>query len=114
MACRGTARPPLLDVGGAAGGVNVFIRRVQYPPDKGSRSTQGGRGHRKSQSKAAKEARRQAAWKAWDMRVLDGRSIRDIAVELGVAKTTVGEWLKGVPRVSQPPPAPPEEWETDW
>jgi AcrR family transcriptional regulator len=43
-----------------------------------------------SQSREAKKARRDLAWKAYKLRAIDGRSIRDIAVELGVSKSTVG------------------------
>jgi hypothetical protein len=61
----------------------LFINRM-YFPEKGSRSTAGGRSHLPQLSLEAKQKRRELAWKAWHMRVVDGRSTRDIAVELGV------------------------------
>lgn len=50
----------------------------------------------------AKRIRRELAWRAYHARVVDGRYIRDIAEELNVSKSTVGRWLKGVPKVKQP------------
>jgi DNA-directed RNA polymerase specialized sigma24 family protein len=79
---------------------SAFINRMYFPA-LGSRSTAGGRGHRASQSKEAKQKRRELAWKAYYARTMDGRSIRDIAEELGVSKSNVGRWLEGVPRVKQ-------------
>ena len=70
----------------------------------GSRSTQGGRSHLPQLSKAAKEERLRKARQAWHMRVVDGRALLEIAEELGVSRSVVGRWLKGVPRVTQPPP----------
>jgi transposase-like protein len=72
-----------------------------YFPRLGSRSTAAGRGHRASQSKEAKKARQQLAWRAYHLRVVDGMYIRDIAQELGQAKSVVARWLEGVPRVKQ-------------
>jgi hypothetical protein len=77
-----------------------FILRM-YFPERGSASTAGGRSHTPLMSKAAQRARRKLAWRAWHMRVVEGASIRAIADDLGVAKSAVGRWLKGVPRVKQ-------------
>ena len=78
-----------------------FDDRTRWP---GSRSTQGGRSHLPQLSKAAKEERLRKARQAWHMRVVDGRALLEIAEELGVSRSVVGRWLKGVPRVTQPPP----------
>jgi hypothetical protein len=56
-------------------------------------STQGGRSHLPQSSREAKRARRELAWQAYHLRVIDGRYIRDIASELDVSKSTVGRWL---------------------
>src|SRR6476659_6918971 len=70
-------------------------------PRLGSRSTAGGRSHLPQLSLEAKKARRELAWRAYHLRVVEGREIRDIAEELGVSKSTVGRWLQGVPRDKQ-------------
>jgi hypothetical protein len=72
-----------------------------YFPHAGSASTQAGRSHLPWLSREAKQLRREKAWRAFHLRVVDGRSIRSIAEELDVAKSVVGRWLQGVPRVSQ-------------
>jgi hypothetical protein len=77
---------------------SAFLARMYFP---GSASTQGGRSHLPQLSREAKQRRRELAWRAYHLRVVEGREIRDIAEELGVSKSTVGRWLQGVPRVKQ-------------
>ena len=78
---------------------SAFLARMYFP---GSASTQGGRSHLPQLSLEAKQRRRELAWQAYHLRVVEGREVRDIAEELGVSKSTIGRWLKGVPRVRQP------------
>ena len=77
-----------------------FVNRLYFPA-AGSRSTAGGRSHIRHNSLEAKRVRREVAWRAYHLRVVDGRSIRDIAGGLNVSKSNVQRWLQGVPRVKQ-------------
>jgi hypothetical protein len=76
-----------------------FIDRMYFP---GSTSTAGGRSHLPQLRREAKRRRRELAWQAFHLRVVDARSIRDIAAELRMSKSGVGRWLKGVAPVKQP------------
>jgi hypothetical protein len=81
-----------------AGGVYGPLSRPPLgPPLAGKRATCGGRGNRRCQTDEAKAARVALAWRAYNLRVGGGLSIRDIAETLGVGKTTVGKWLYGCP-----------------
>jgi DNA-directed RNA polymerase specialized sigma24 family protein len=79
-------------------GVDDFFRRPPVGPARcGRRSTAGGRDHRAS---AQGRVRRWAlACEAFQLRTLQGMSIREIAERLDVGHTTVGKWLFGVPRM---------------
>jgi hypothetical protein len=95
------------------GAYSAFINRMYFYP-KGSAATQGGRSHLPQLSKEAKAARRQLAWTAFRLRVVDGYSQRQIALELGVSQSTVARWLQGVPRVKQDQKAEENRLAAEW
>jgi hypothetical protein len=86
---------------------DVWDRPPIGPPLAGSRATAGGRGHRRSQSAEAREQRRALATRALWLRLVEGRSIRDVATQLGISRTVAGRWLRGAyPRTVASRPHP--------
>jgi hypothetical protein len=74
---------------------DFFDRPPIGPALLGRRSAASGRGHRKTHTATARAARFALCWKAYTMRQR-GMTIRDIADSLGVGRTTIGRWLRGV------------------
>lgn len=76
---------------------NFWERPPVGPALRGRHSAAAGRGHRRSHTSEAKADRVRLACLAWELR-RQGHTIRTIAAQLGVGKTTVGKWLVGIER----------------
>jgi hypothetical protein len=72
-----------------------WLRPPIGPALHGRHSSASGRGHRRTHTAEAKAARVALACRAWELRCA-GLTIRAIAAQLGVGKTTAGKWLVGV------------------
>ncbi len=83
------------------GGVDLaaMLDRPPFRKLAGRRAMAAGRGRRDSQRPDAVLARQQLALLAWQMRVTQGLTIREIAGQLGRSPSLVGRWLRGIPAV---------------
>src|SRR5262245_22222516 len=83
--------------GGA--GVEALFDRPPFRRLAGKYATLSGRGRRASQSEEATAVREQLILRAWELRVTQGLTIREIAERVGRSPSLVGRWLRGIPAV---------------
>lgn len=74
----------------------VFMSRPPMGQPRLPHSLAAPRGLQRRHSKAARAARRELAWRCYQLRTERGLSTRAIAAEVGLAQRTVAGWLLGI------------------